>query len=397
MALQHRKSVIPVLLTYFIDYFGFGIVFLFFGPLFLKENNHLFQTGPALATMGFLIFPLAQSLGAPIFGILSDKIGRKKTFLLSIGGTTFGNCLMGFSFYHENFPLLLIGRLLAGFFAGNLTLCLAALADLSHNAKEKLHNFSLLATVGGLSYICATLFGNLFTKVSFATPFWIGAILGLINIILLLIFFKETHVVRHTPFGVWKIILSITKLFKDRELNHLYTSFFFFMMSWVPSLQYLPGFLTNRLSLSDQATFVLLTLMGALWSLSNGILSRFSLGVSNRSLFQLLLLLSSFFVLAGSIPFPSLFIASFIVINIGAALSWTFLYTGISNHASLSIQGEVLGVSQALGSLGAMVGFGLQHLITLYSVSHYYIFSAVVVFLATLSIGSLEFRRLRIK
>lgn len=389
--MQLRRSIIPVLLTYFIDHFGFAIVFFLFGPLVLGQDVAIpisSSERPILAIFAILIFPLAQSLGAPFWGALSDKIGRKKTFLISIGGTIVGNAIMGAAFHWGVFSWVLIGRLLAGFFAGNLTLCLASLADISTTQKHKMHNFSLLAAVAGISYICAILSGDLFARLSPSFPFWMAAILGVFNITLLLMFFQETRKV-HTaePFGFWKIIKAIERLFDSRQLNLLYLCFFFFMMTWVPSLQYFPQHLTERFDFSDQSIFILLTLLGILWSSTNWLLSRYTPLFSSRILYRLLLLLACFLAFAGTLHGASFFIAAFVITNIGAALTWTYLFVGISNQASIADQGEVLGVSQAIGSIAALTGLGLERYLTARFPAEYYLFAAGVMFLATLAAG----------
>ncbi len=389
--MQLRRSIIPVLLTYFIDHFGFAIVFLLFGPLVLGQDVAIpiSQTDrPILAIFAILIFPLAQSLGAPFFGSLSDRIGRKKTFLISISGTIVGNAIMGAAFHWGGFSWVLIGRLLAGFFAGNLTLCLASLADMSNTQKHKVHNFSLLAAVGGISYICAILSGDLFARFSPSFPFWISAILGLFNITLLLIFFQETRKVETSePFGFWKIIKAIERLFDSRQLNLLYLCFFFFMMTWVPSLQYLPQHLTEQFDFSEQSILFFLILLGVLWSGTNWLLSRYAPLFTSRVLYRLLLLLACFLVFAGTLPDASFFIAAFVITNIGAALTWTYLFVGISNQASMADQGEVLGVSQAIGSIAALTGLGLERYLTARFPAEYYLIGAGVMFLATLAAG----------
>jgi len=395
--MKHPRSIIPVLLTYFIDHFGFAIVFLLFGPLVLDQNYIIPISGeqrPLLALFALLIFPLAQSLGAPIFGTISDRIGRKKTFLISIGGTILGNAIMGSAFHWGAFSWLLIGRLLAGFFAGNLTLCLASLADMSSNQKHKMHNFSLLASVGGISYICAIFSGDLFENFSPSFPFWISTLLGVVNICLLLIFFKETHQIKKSqPFGIWKIIQGVERLFKSRQLNLLYACFFLFMMIWVPSLQFLPQHMVFRFQFSEEQIFILLTILGLLWSATNWLLSRYAPLFSSRVLYRLLLALACFLVLSGTLPSPSFFIAAFVITNIAAALTWTYLFVGISNEASLTFQGEVLGVSQAIGSIAVLTGLGLKRYLGSVFPDEYYLFAAGTIFLAMLLTRRIAMKR----
>lgn len=389
--MKHPRSIIPVLLTYFIDHFGFAIIFFLFGPLVLGQDASIpisQAERPILALFTILIFPLAQSLGAPIFGALSDRMGRKKTFLISIGGTIIGNGIMGSAFHWGGFAWVLAGRFLAGFFAGNLTLCLASLADMSRTLKHKVHNFSLLAAVGGVSYICAIVSGDLFANFSPSFPFWLSAILGLFNITLLLIFFQETHIIKNSvPFGFWKIVGALKRLFSSRQLNLLYVCFFLFMMTWVPSLQHLPQHLTDQFDFSDQSILIILVGFGLLWSVTNWLLSRYAPLFTSRVLYRLLLLLASFLAFAGALPDPFFFISAFVIINIGAAATWTYLFVGISNQASMADQGEVLGVSQAIGSIAALTGLGLERSLTGHLPIDFYIFAAAVMFLATLAAG----------
>lgn len=157
------------------------------------------------------------------------------------------------------------------------------------------------------------------------------------------------------------------------------------MMTWVPSLQFLPQLLEDRFAFSDQRIFYFLAALGLLWSASNGFLSRFTPLFSPRVLFRLLLLLACFLTFAAVLPIPSFFVTAFLITNICAALTWTYLFVGISNQASLAIQGEVLGVSQAIGSIAVLTGLGLKRYLTALFPDQYYIFAAAIIFLAAIA------------
>ena len=96
---------------------------------------------------------------------------------------------------------------------------------------------------------------------------------------------------------------------------------------------------------------------------------------------------TNFLAFAGALPDSSYFIAAFVVTNIAAALTWTYLFVGISNQASMKDQGEVLGVSQAIGSIAVLIGLGLKRYLTSLYPNDYYLFAAGVIFLATLAAG----------
>jgi hypothetical protein len=75
------------------------------------------------------------------------------------------------------------------------------------------------------------------------------------------------------------------------------------------------------------------------------LLSRYAPLFSSHVLYRLLLLLACSLTFAGTVPTSSFFITAFIITNIAAALTWTYLFVGNSNQAFLIVQREVLGVS----------------------------------------------------
>ncbi|HNH49522.1 MAG TPA: MFS transporter, partial [Myxococcota bacterium] len=79
---QRRRAMGTVMLTAVLDLVGFGI----FIPLmtFYAES---FSATPEQVTMLMAIFSLAQFVFAPLWGQLSDRIGRRPVLVISIGLT----------------------------------------------------------------------------------------------------------------------------------------------------------------------------------------------------------------------------------------------------------------------------------------------------------------------
>src|SRR5690606_7536662 len=83
----------------------------------------------ALTLIGAILtalYSLLQFFSAPIWGKLSDKLGRKPLLLFTIGGNLFSYLIWAFA---DSFSLLVISRLLAGLFAGNISIASAYVAD----------------------------------------------------------------------------------------------------------------------------------------------------------------------------------------------------------------------------------------------------------------------------
>lgn len=85
---KRTKTLLAIYFAYFLDYFGYAIVFGVFGPLVLAPESGMFSPETssqlrnfALASL-FAIFPLMQLFSSPIFGDLADHFGRKKIFVI---------------------------------------------------------------------------------------------------------------------------------------------------------------------------------------------------------------------------------------------------------------------------------------------------------------------------
>ena len=164
-------SAVPVvLLTVFLDMVGFSILF----PIFPRMLDHylalegegsaiggLARTLSALAggdanavqtlfggVLGSL-YSLLQFLFAPVWGGLSDRIGRRPTLLVTLSGTSLGYVLWIFS---GSFWLLVASRLLCGLCSGNISTASAVIADVTAG-KDRARGMGLVGMSIGLGFI----------------------------------------------------------------------------------------------------------------------------------------------------------------------------------------------------------------------------------------------------
>lgn len=205
MNIEKRKSFFSVLYVGAIDTFGFALVFVMFAPLLLSPDYHFLPPETSIAMRNFylgilfLAFPITQFLGAPILGDFADRAGRKKTFAITITGIVIGFLLSGLATAISSLSLLIFSRFFTGFFAGNYSICLSAIADMSHTEKVRSRNFSILIVLSGLSWIFAMLIGGFLSNpekskfFSPALPFVISALLTTLSLVAIQKFFKETH------------------------------------------------------------------------------------------------------------------------------------------------------------------------------------------------------------
>ena len=110
-----------VLLTVFVDSFGFGIVIPFL-PLYASSlGASAFEVGLLLAT-----YSLAQMVVAPRWGRLSDRIGRKPIMVIAAAGTCVSFVVLGIA---DNLAVIFAGRAVLGCFGVGYSTAQAWVAD----------------------------------------------------------------------------------------------------------------------------------------------------------------------------------------------------------------------------------------------------------------------------
>src|SRR5690606_36537971 len=85
-----RNRLLTIFLVVFVDLLGFSLILPLL-PYYAREY------GASDIAIGFLTawYALAQLIGAPVLGRLSDQYGRRPVLLVSIAGTALGFLLLG--------------------------------------------------------------------------------------------------------------------------------------------------------------------------------------------------------------------------------------------------------------------------------------------------------------
>ncbi len=392
-----RHSLFPVLLTYFLDNFGLAIIYPIFTPLLIKSEHSILSYATPFVErtviLGLLIaaFPLAQFFGAPVIGQFSDRFGRKRAFYITILGTALGYTFTAISIMSHSLLGLFLSRFSTGLFAGNLTICLAAVADLSPDDITRTRNFSLISAIGGLSFIIAITFGGILSDPSISRhfnpsfPFWITAVLSYLNLACMIILFHETHKgPRHPGLNPFKGINNLIQGFRSKELRIIYAVNFLFMLAWVASMQFLPTLLLEHFKWQVGGVTASLVATGAAWSLTNLIVNRrlAKFYFPGQILLVSLVTLSLFLLFTMMTHTPTTFLIFFYASACCASLCWTNGLATISLKAPLSIQGSILGINQAMTSVAAMLSPIIGGFLVAINVHAVYVFGGVACLLA---------------
>lgn len=168
------KGLGPVLLTVLLDLLGFGLVI----PLlsFYAED---YGATPLQVTLLMACYSLAQFVCAPMWGALSDRVGRRPVMLVSIGGTAvFLACFAA----ANTLWMLFVFRTLHGMCAANIGTAQAYVADVTA-PEDRARGMGLIGASFGVGMSVGPFVGGELSVFGLSAPIWAAAGLSAINFI----------------------------------------------------------------------------------------------------------------------------------------------------------------------------------------------------------------------
>ncbi|MGL4505713.1 MAG: MFS transporter [Aeromonas sobria] len=133
------------------------------------------------------LYPLFQLVGSPSLGRLSDRHGRKPILTVCLVGVLAGYALMALGIVWRSLPLLLLSRVVEGFFNGNIAIVQAMAADMS-TTKTKTRNFAWINIGMNLGWVVGPMIGGYAAVVSgdYSLAAWLAVAMTLFNLLLVL-------------------------------------------------------------------------------------------------------------------------------------------------------------------------------------------------------------------
>lgn len=349
------RTLAAVFIILFLDTFGYALLF---PSLFIDPHVHLLPFDTKQSTFHILLglmlasYPLAQFFGAPFFGNLSDRYGRKKILTFTILGTVIGDIFSALSLHVHSYTLLLLSQFFSGFFAANLAICMAILADLYNTKKGRGKAFCLVTAILGfswmISFFLVVFLNHPEIKLHPALPFWCFAGFSFASFLFFLPLIKES---------VPSFACPRTKLLARKHLRMLYLITFFWSLGLFISFQWLSPLALIKFKVAADSVLILFLAVGVFWVLSSLLLGYWM--VSRFSLWKVtlwtLFFISFFFFFAGTADYFTYFIIAYTLSIIFAALVWGILITLTSMAATEGEQGRVMGLIQAMFALSKIL------------------------------------------
>lgn len=415
--LPQRRILGLIFLTVFMDIVGFSIVI----PLFPHLLDYYITTEGSAGTLigalngaaewmggdtvfkktvlfgGLLstLYSLLQFIFSPLWGALSDRIGRRRVLTLTLAGSALSYLVWIFA---AEFWVVVLTRLVCGMMAGNIAVASAAAADVT-DEKDRTKGMAVVGIAIGLGFVFGPVIGGLaapeqivkgavtgsFGLNPFSVPAAIAASMALLNFILVVRYFPETlpearraaaDAKRPSVFDLATVRSAAVR--RTSFANLVYQIAFTGMENTIV-------FLTFALFLySPRENAWLFLFNGACMIFAQGLARQLVKRLGQRKVIMLGMLIASaaFFVVALIPATPAVagdgaettFYLGLGLISFATGLILPSVSALVSLYSDASEQGRNLGILRSAGSLARVIGPVTAALLYFHFGSHFWVY-----------------------
>jgi MFS family permease len=148
---MRKASLGTLFLTVFLDLLGFGLVIPF-----LPGVARNLGASDFVATLPGAVYSLMQFVFVPIWGRLSDRIGRRPVLLVSIAGSAIGMAGLGLA---NSLVFIFLARIFSGVATANIAVAQAYIADVTP-PERRARGMGIIGMAFGLGFIIGPFVGG---------------------------------------------------------------------------------------------------------------------------------------------------------------------------------------------------------------------------------------------
>lgn len=337
-----KRSALPILFVYVIVVLlGFSLILPLL-PYYAKQ----FNASPFVIGLLAASNALAQIIGIPIIGRLSDRFGRRPLILLGTAAGAVSFLILGFA---RSLPVLFAARILDGLLGGNVALAQAYITDVTEE-KDRARSLGIIGAAFGIGFIFGPALGGFLSRWGYGVPSFAAAGLSLANFIWVLAALPESLTAeRRSALAVSaKPPVTAAALFRalrEPVVGPLLTTRLFYAFAFGVFQSSFALWASSRLGFSAQSTSFVLAYVGVLSVLVQGV----AIGPLTRRFSERTLIVAGIVILAASLlawGFVSN-LALLLVVLAPMALSAGVLNVALTSSLTKAVSREEVG-----GSLG---------------------------------------------
>ncbi|MEH7335302.1 MFS transporter [Neobacillus drentensis] len=343
---MQTKAALPILfVVMFLVMVGFGIIIPVL-PFYAEE------IGASPTELGLLmgVYSFMQLIFAPMWGRLSDRIGRKPVMMIGITG-------LALSFYIQAIStelwMLFAARIIGGTLSSaNMPTAMAYVADIT-TEENRGKGMGIVGAAVGLGFVFGPAIGGIFSKISLSMPFYLASCSSLITLILVFLLLKESKLNKNDSIekrrSIWGAfnrdvgVLFFVQLLISLSLSGLEATFAYFAAKKA-------GLNSTELGY----IFMIMGFVGAM--VQGGLVGRMTKKYGEPSVIQVGIIVSALgfglILLVNSFTTAAIFLSIFGIGNgvIRPSVSSLLTKTSTAGH------GSATGLLSSFDSLGRIIG-----------------------------------------
>ena len=354
-----KASLLVLFLTVFIDLIGFGMVIPFLS-FYAREYG---ASGVVVgAVVG--VYSIMQFFFAPVWGRLSDRIGRRPVLLISLAASCAGYLLFGFA---QQLWILFASRVIAGAGGANIGTAQAYITDIT-TPEERARGMGLIGAAFGMGFILGPPLSGFLSTISIRLghhgnlyPGLVAAALSFIAWTLALVVLAESKPAGLVPRRALPPQFD-RRLWRDvarhAVLAAVMTTLFLTLLAVAGMETSVTLHARDRFHFRQMDMAYFFLFMGVIVALIQGaLIGKFAKQLGEKTL--IMIGTAAFTIGFAAVPaiwrVPLLYVVAFFF-AIGQGLTYPSLTSLVSKAAPESERGSMLGLATSVGSLARFLG-----------------------------------------
>ena len=347
---SNQKNLLILFFTLIVVMLGFGMVIPIM-PFYVKSFG---ASGAALGAL-MATYGILQFLFAPIWGSVSDRIGRKPVLMIGVFGNAIAQLFFGLS---TQLWMLFAARALSGLLSvATLPTAMAYIGD-STSREKRSGGMGMVGAAMGIGMVLGPGLGGLLAKNSLSFPFFLASALSLLALGFIFFFLPESS--RQIQVSQNNARPSQLKAMVEALASPLGILFFMsFLLSFgLANFESIFGLYTaDRYQYTPEKVGLVLTMIGLISAIMQGLVTgpathRFGDAAVIR--FCLFGSAIGFILMTRAVTFPQVLLAVFVFIASNALLNPTV--ASLISRRTEAGQGVTMGLSNSFLSLGRVAG-----------------------------------------
>ncbi|TNF31319.1 MAG: ferrochelatase, partial [Deltaproteobacteria bacterium] len=394
---DHAKSSLKIVfLTLFLDLVGFSIIFPLFPALakyylevdsqntflrFIFDSIHSLLEVSGKNDMSSIVlfggalgalYSFLQFLAAPLWGVISDRIGRKPVLIVSVTGLALSYLLW---FFSGSFTLLILARFIGGIMGGNISTATAVVADVTQK-ENRAKGMAFIGIAFAFGFIFGPAIGGLLSMIDltkmypsleaygvnpFSMPAALSFVLAVFNVYWLATKFKETLPPERRGNTETDRSINPLVLFKPlpyQGVNLTNFGHFFFLMAF-SGMEFTLTFLAvERLGYSSMDNAYMFIFIGfVIAMIQGGVVRRRArqVGEKKMAIMGLISIIPGLLLISNAGGSGQLYLGLFFL-AVGSSMAIPCLTSLVSLYTPAEYQGKSIGIFRSLGALARVVG-----------------------------------------